>query len=155
MRDRPTPLSQPGCCTEFCATFNTINIASHHNNGEYKTARSPFPRRHCHQSSSPAAMDNRLIWQPIHPSLRPLLDPQYVAFHDSYMQYVMPDDLKVWDGTARTQPSLPPGGTVPAKVGRIQDVQLETCRVRVFVPNDNLGETKYPALLWFHGGEQQ
>lgn len=98
-------------------------------------------------------MDHRTVWQPIHHSLRPYLDPEYVLFHDQHMQYVVPDDAKVWDGTARTHPSLPPGGSIPIKVGRIQDVQLATCKVRVFVPDDNMGEPKYPALLWFHGGE--
>ncbi|CAK3929488.1 AB hydrolase superfamily [Lecanosticta acicola] len=98
-------------------------------------------------------MDTRQIWQPIHPSLRPYLDPEYVAFHDQYMQYVIPDDLKIWDGTARTHPSLPPGGSAPIKVGRIQDISLSpNCRVRVFVPDDNMGDAKWPALLWFHGG---
>lgn len=95
------------------------------------------------------------IYQPIHPSLRPLLDPEYVAFHDQWMQFVLPDDLKVWDGTARTHPSLPAGGSTPLKVKSIVDVRLEHCQVRVFTPEIYPGgmvETKLPALLWFHGG---
>lgn len=100
-------------------------------------------------------MARREVFQPIHASLRHLLDPEYVAFHDEYMQHVFPDELKIWDGSARTQPSLPAGGSMPLRVKRIIDVSLEHCRVRVFLPQPYLGavvEPKLPALLWFHAG---
>ncbi|KAF2162398.1 hypothetical protein M409DRAFT_69031 [Zasmidium cellare ATCC 36951] len=97
-------------------------------------------------------MENQTVYQPICPALRPFLDPEYVQFHERYMQYVVPDHVKAWDGSARTQPSLPPGGSVPVPVQRIQDVRLENCQLRVFVPDDLMGDQKAPALLWFHGG---
>lgn len=92
------------------------------------------------------------IYQPLHPSLRSVLDPEYVAFHDQYMQYVIPDDQKIWDGSARTQPSLPPGGSTPLRVGLVRDIQLDNCKLRLFKPESSQPVAKYPVLLWFHGG---
>lgn len=97
-------------------------------------------------------LDRQAIWQPLHPSVRPLLDPEYIAFHDEYMQYVQPDQTKPWDGSARTNPSLPPGGSRPVEVGSIEDVVLANCKIRVFTPASQVQETGWPALLWFHGG---
>jgi hypothetical protein len=102
----------------------------------------------------PEHMDQLFAYQPIDPSLRPLLDPEYVAFHEAFMQYEVPDEMKLWDGSARTQSFVPYGGSATVKVGRVVDVTLEHCTVRVFVPISKPGEkdTKHPALLWFHGG---
>jgi len=41
-----------------------------------------------------------------YPDIRSKLDPEYVAFHDKYMQYVRPDEIKPWDGSARKLLSL-------------------------------------------------
>ena len=97
------------------------------------------------------------IYQPIHPSLRPLLDPEYVVYHDKYMQYILPDDQKKWDGSARTAPSLPPGGSPLTPVKQTVDIQLQNCRLRLFIPEmrtdeDQIENAKLPTLLWFHGG---
>ncbi|KAF7558915.1 hypothetical protein G7046_g5228 [Stylonectria norvegica] len=92
------------------------------------------------------------IWQPLHPAIRTKLDPQYVAFHDKYMQYVQPDDSKTWDGTARTQPSLPSGGSTPVAVGSIEDFDIGTFRVRVYTPIGEAGERGWPVFIWYHGG---
>ncbi|EGP84385.1 uncharacterized protein MYCGRDRAFT_47934 [Zymoseptoria tritici IPO323] len=100
-------------------------------------------------------MDHQLLlYQPIDPALRPLLDPEYVAFHERYMQYVVPDEMLAWDGSARTLSSIPYGGSTPVKVGRMVDIKLEHCSVRVFVPmlKPSYKDTKLPALLWLHGG---
>lgn len=99
----------------------------------------------------------RPIHQPLHPSVRPLLDPEYVAFHDAHMQYVVPDDRKTWDGSARTDESLPPGGSPLTPVGRTEDFfDLGSFAIRAFVPegepDDDGHEVGWPALLWFHGG---
>jgi hypothetical protein len=101
-------------------------------------------------------MDQLLVYQPIDPSLRPLLDPEYVAYHETFMQYVVPDEMKTWDGSARTLSHVPYGGSAPVKVGQVVDVKLENCSVRVFVPipNPRNKNVKHPALLWFHGGEK-
>ncbi|KAF4120868.1 Carboxylesterase family [Geosmithia morbida] len=91
-------------------------------------------------------------WQPIHPSIRDKLDPEYVAFHDKYMQYVQPDETKTWDGSARTNPSLPPGGSPAVDVGDIRDVSLDKFQVRAYIPAGSPDERGWPVLIWFHGG---
>ncbi|KAK7408630.1 hypothetical protein QQX98_009194 [Neonectria punicea] len=98
------------------------------------------------------AQDGRKIWQPIPTETRPKLDPEYVAFHDQYMQYVQPDDLKVWDGTARTQPSLPPGGTPPVPVGSTRDFCVGEFQLRAYTPTGESEANGWPVLIWFHGG---
>jgi acetyl esterase/lipase len=97
------------------------------------------------------AEKERIIYQPIHPDVRPKLDLEYVAFHDKYMQYVPRDESKVWNGSARTTPALPPGGAEPVRVGLIQDIELSGFTVRVYVP-EGYGTQKLPCFLWFHGG---
>lgn len=95
---------------------------------------------------------NRKIWQPLHPSIRPRLDPEYVAFHDEVLQYVQPSETVPWDPAVRDGPSIPPGGSAPVPVGKIEDVELVNCTVRAFVPEGEASEGGWPGLLWFHGG---
>ncbi|KAH7120498.1 Alpha/Beta hydrolase protein [Dactylonectria macrodidyma] len=98
------------------------------------------------------SQDEPKVWQPLHTAVRAKLDPEYVAFHDQYMQYVQPDDSKVWDGTARTQPSLPPGGIPPVPVGDIKDFRVGQFRLRAYTPTGECDLDGWPVLLWFHGG---
>ncbi|KAK7419515.1 hypothetical protein QQX98_003284 [Neonectria punicea] len=101
-------------------------------------------------SESPDA--NRRIWQPIHPVIRDRLDPQYVAYHDQYLQYIVPDELEDWDGSVRTKGSLPPGGTQPVPVGSIEDFDVGRFRVRAYTPTGESDERGWPVLVWHHGG---
>ena len=97
----------------------------------------------------------KIAYQPIHPDVRPLLDPEYAAFHDQYFQYLVPDDQKIWDGSARIKSSsLPPMESTPMKVGTIQDIDLGHFNLRVFSPQalESTEMRKYPVFLWFHGG---
>ncbi|KAI1261965.1 Alpha/Beta hydrolase protein [Xylariaceae sp. FL1019] len=97
--------------------------------------------------------EDPIVYQPIHPDIRSKLDPEYVAFHDKYFQYVKPDDQKVWDGSARTPPSwIPPTGLKPVPVGSVKDIELENFTIRVFTPAASRPERGWPAFLWFHGG---
>jgi hypothetical protein len=87
-------------------------------------------------------------YQPIHPKLRPLLDPEYVEYHEHHVQFLVPDEQKNWEGSVRVYSSLPASPSLPMKVGLLRDLQLENCRVRVFVPESSQHVYKYPALLW-------
>lgn len=102
--------------------------------------------------ADPTTMSPRPIYQPIHPEVRPKLDPEYVAFHDKYMQYILPDDAKPWDASPRSNPSLPPGGSPISEVGKVINVDLELFKIRAFVPQGTHDGRGWPALLWFHGG---
>ncbi|KAI8681609.1 Abhydrolase-3 domain-containing protein [Fusarium keratoplasticum] len=96
---------------------------------------------------------DRKIWQPLHPAIRDRLDPQYVAYHEAHLQYIEPEKLGVWDGSARTKKvSLPPGGTKPVPVGGIDDFDVGRFRVRVYTPTGECDERGWPVLVWFHGG---
>ncbi|KAK7751893.1 hypothetical protein SLS62_006194 [Diatrype stigma] len=102
-------------------------------------------------------IDDRPIYQPIHPDVRPLLDPEYVAYHDQYLQYVQPDDQKVWDGSARTRPAwLPATESAPVAVGSVRDLDLGAYSIRAFTPSLDEGPPRpaagWPVFLWFHGG---
>ncbi|TLD37805.1 Alpha/Beta hydrolase protein [Venturia nashicola] len=95
--------------------------------------------------------EEREIYQPIHLNIRSKLDPEYVAFHDKYMQYVPCDESKIWDGSARIAPSLPFGGAATVKVASVQDIELPKIKLRAYIPQVNHA-SKLPCLLWFHGG---
>ncbi|KAL3472359.1 alpha/beta hydrolase fold-domain-containing protein [Aspergillus californicus] len=96
---------------------------------------------------------SRPIHQPVHPSIRPLLDAEYIAFHDSHFQYVLPDDQQVWDGSARTAPRPWPSTEFPhTPVASVEDMNLGNFDVRIFTPNAPKPRSGYPVFLWFHGG---
>ncbi|KAL4944302.1 Alpha/Beta hydrolase protein [Aspergillus oleicola] len=95
----------------------------------------------------------RTIHQPIHPTIRPLLDPEYVSFHDTHFQYVIPDDQKPWDGSARTAtPPWSPTSCPLTPVSSIRDIDLPDFPIRVFTPSGPGPEHGWPVFLWFHGG---
>jgi len=96
--------------------------------------------------------EQRKIWQPLGPSLRSKLDPEYVAFHEEFVQFIQPDDSKPWDPEIRTVARLPESGIGPVRVGKTEDLQVGQCSVRVFTPEGEPGGTGWPLLLWFHGG---
>ena len=94
------------------------------------------------------------VHQPIHPDVRPLLDPEYVTFHDQYFQYLVPDDQKVWDGSARLKsPSLPLMESSPIEVGKIENLTVGNFDVRTFTPSALPDQCQpWPVFIWFHGG---
>ncbi|TPX15602.1 uncharacterized protein E0L32_004300 [Thyridium curvatum] len=97
---------------------------------------------------------SRPVHQPIQPHVRPLLDPEYVAFHDKYFQYLVPDDTKPWDGSARLKnPHLPATESEPVPVGNVRDIKVnDNYTVRVFTPDGPKPAAGWPVFLWFHGG---
>jgi len=97
--------------------------------------------------------ESRPVHQPIHPDVRPLLDPEYIAFHDQYYQYLIPDDQKVWDGSARLgHESLPPTESTPVTVGDVHDIDIGHYTVRTFTPACTIPQDGWPVFIWFHGG---
>jgi acetyl esterase/lipase len=99
------------------------------------------------------ASESRTIHQPIHPALRPRLDPEYVAFHDEHLQYVIPSEAEPWDPESRNRPSpLSLGGQRLADVGSVCDKAVGDIQIRVFTPEGDAPDAGWPALVWFHGG---
>lgn len=95
----------------------------------------------------------RTIYQPLHSSIRPLLDPEYVAFHDKYVQYVAPEQLRPWTPGYRTRYTWPYAGSPVVEVGSVKDIRpYSNFTIRVFTPNGRPPSGGWPLLLWFHGG---
>ncbi|KXH30358.1 hypothetical protein CSAL01_13748, partial [Colletotrichum salicis] len=99
--------------------------------------------------------DQRTIHQPIHPSVRAKLDPEYVALHDAIIQYMEPSEARPWDPASRSAPN-PLAHTTQklSPVGRQWDEEIGgEIQVRVFVPEGPApSEAGWPCLVWFHGG---
>ena len=93
------------------------------------------------------------IHQPLHPSVRPLLDPEYVAFHDKYVQYVEPEQLRPWTPSLRTRYTWPYAGSPTVEVGSVQDIRpCGDFDIRIFSPTGEAPTGGWPLLMWFHGG---
>ncbi|KAJ0425628.1 Alpha/Beta hydrolase protein [Aspergillus carlsbadensis] len=96
---------------------------------------------------------SRPIHQPIHPSIRPLLDPEYIAFHDAHFQYIFPDEHQTWKSSVRTAPRpWPSTAFTNTPVGSIRDIPLPNFPIRVFTPTAPKPLSGYPVFIWFHGG---
>ncbi|KAF9059393.1 alpha/beta hydrolase fold-domain-containing protein [Rhodocollybia butyracea] len=54
----------------------------------------------------------RVPKQPLHPSMIPKLDPEYVKFHNDVLQYITPPHTLPWDPAMRNAPTVP-GSTEP------------------------------------------
>ncbi|KAL2828676.1 AB hydrolase superfamily protein [Aspergillus cavernicola] len=99
------------------------------------------------------------IHQPLHPSILPLLNPQYIKFHETHLQYIPPDDQTPWTSSIRTAPKpFPPTESPLTKTASTQDLTLDNFSIRVFTPeldptnNNPAPDPGWPVFLWFHGG---
>lgn len=91
--------------------------------------------------------------QPLHPSVRPLLDPEYVTFHDRYVQYVEPEQLNPWNPNVRTRYTWPYAGSPIGEVGSVKDIRpCENFNIRLFGPVGKPPSEGWPLVIWFHGG---
>ncbi|KAH8838121.1 hypothetical protein MCOR27_005285 [Pyricularia oryzae] len=101
--------------------------------------------------------EERQVWQPLHPQVRPRLDPQYVEVHDKLLQYAPPTHTQPWSAAMRqpSQASVKTGlDVVPVLT---EEVQLERFTILVLTPVTNADdeprpESGWPVFVWFHGG---
>lgn len=104
-------------------------------------------------TAKPTEKSPRRIWQPLDPSVRTLLDPEYVAFHDEYAQFVEPEHIKGWDPRLRSRYTWPYSGSPVVKVGEQKDIQpCPNFTIRVFTPKGDSPAKGWPLVLWMHGG---
>lgn len=95
----------------------------------------------------------RRIWQPLHPTVRTLLDPEYVQFHDKYAQYVEPEQVKGWNPGLRSRFTWPYAGSPVLNVGEVKDIRpCPNFTIRVFTPKGDPPTNGWPVVLWMHGG---
>lgn len=101
------------------------------------------------------APDDRVVHQPLHPSLLTKLDPEYVAFHNAHLRYILPSQATAWDPAVRTNVLSNPfanTSTRAVEVGSIRDIPLKYAQLRVLTPDEDAPEKGWPIMLWFHGG---
>ncbi|PFH48418.1 hypothetical protein AMATHDRAFT_76739 [Amanita thiersii Skay4041] len=99
----------------------------------------------------------RVPTQPLHPSILPRLDPEYISFHTNHLQFLPLVYDKPWDPAFRAGPVVP-GGTLPSRVGKLEDYNLTHTKLRAFTPPGDIppslssSSTGWPVLIYFHGG---
>jgi acetyl esterase/lipase len=96
-------------------------------------------------------MSERIPQQPLHPSIIPRLDEQYIAFHNAELQYIVPPHTLPWNPSIRNAPAVP-GGTEPLKVAKTQDFDLTHTKFRTFTPEGTPPAEGWPVFIFFHGG---
>ena len=81
------------------------------------------------------------------------LDPEFITFYNATLADKPGLHEIPWDPALRNGPPIV-GASEPLQVGFTEDIQLENCKIRAFVPEplSDLDGTKLPALLYFHGG---
>ncbi|KAG6844655.1 hypothetical protein H0H87_005106 [Tephrocybe sp. NHM501043] len=89
--------------------------------------------------------------QPLHLSIIGRLDPEYIEFHNSTLQYIVPPHTLVWDPAIRDAPVVP-GGAPSLEVARTQDFDLTYTKIRTFTPKGEVPEGGWPVFIFFHGG---
>jgi acetyl esterase/lipase len=96
---------------------------------------------------------DKKVYQSIHPSVRGRLDPEYVRFHEEFLQFIKPSEEEPWDPAARYKPSpTTHGAQRVATVGSTVDHDTGTFQVRVFTPEGVAPIGGWPTLVWYHGG---
>lgn len=101
--------------------------------------------------------ERQVVWQPLHPEVRPRLDTQYVELHDTLLQYARPTHTQPWDASIRqpTQASVKTGLDIVPVLA--EEVQLEGFTILVLTPvtgpeDEPKPESGWPVFIWFHGG---
>ncbi|KAF9069074.1 alpha/beta hydrolase fold-domain-containing protein [Rhodocollybia butyracea] len=98
--------------------------------------------------------DTQLAKQPLHPSIISKLDPEYVAFHEKYIQNMTPREQLPWDPIAMRIPL--PIGKKPIDVGKVEEFELKRGghgrMMRAYTPIGEPPKTGWPVLVYFHGG---
>ncbi|KIY66629.1 hypothetical protein CYLTODRAFT_377435 [Cylindrobasidium torrendii FP15055 ss-10] len=89
--------------------------------------------------------------QPLHPSVIPKLDAEYVEFHNEALQYITPPHTLPWSPSLRDAPAVP-GSSPLLPVGSTQDINLAHTDMRVFSPPGEAPTNGWPVFIFFHGG---
>lgn len=99
----------------------------------------------------------RVPQQPIHPSIISKLDPEYVVFHEKYMQHLTPPHMLPWDPVRmRGVQPFTVGSKKPVEVGKIEEFELKKGghgrKMRVYTPLGQPPAKGWPVIVYFHGG---
>lgn len=98
---------------------------------------------------------SQVAHQPLHPSIRDKLDPEYVSLHDQVLQYVKPNESEGWSPASRKFVSpLGAGAQKDVEVGKITNHEIaDGIQARIFTPEGQPASSEgWPCLVWLHGG---
>jgi hypothetical protein len=84
--------------------------------------------------------------QPLHPSIIPKLDPEYVDFHNKHLAQIVPPHTIPWNSVTRNAVTMP-GTSDPLDVRSTKDIALSKCKVRVFTPPGSRPSQGWPAYV--------
>ncbi|KAJ3878666.1 alpha/beta hydrolase fold-domain-containing protein [Lentinula edodes] len=95
--------------------------------------------------------------QPLHDSIISRLDPEYVIFHEKYLQHITPPHSLPWDPVKmRAPPEFGAASRKPVEVGKIAEYELKKGghgrKMRAYTPPGQPPTTGWPVILYFHGG---
>ncbi|KAF8184705.1 alpha/beta hydrolase fold-domain-containing protein [Pholiota molesta] len=89
--------------------------------------------------------------QPLHPSVIPRLDPEYVEFHTKHILNLVAPHTLPWSPEIRNGPAVP-GSSAPLSVAKTQDYDLPNTKFRAFTPEGAPPAGGWPLFIFFHGG---
>lgn len=93
----------------------------------------------------------RTVHQPLHPSVRPLLEQSYVEYHDEHLQFLEPD-IELSSDLRTASSKFESTTSEPVEVGSIRPFDLGKFGVLVYTPKGISPTAGWPAMLGAHGG---
>lgn len=91
----------------------------------------------------------KIIFQPIHESIRNKLDAEYVKLHDDILQYCVPSESEPWSADIRSRPSLIRFASPKlVEVGSVMDIDVDEYQVRVFTPESETPNGGWPCFVY-------
>jgi len=87
------------------------------------------------------------VHQPIHPDILPKLLPEYVQVHNTYNLYTPNIHTLEWNPAVRQNAPVI-GGSEPLQVGKVEDIPLSACTMRLFTPEGTPPSDGWPVFLF-------
>ena len=86
-----------------------------------------------------------MLAQPLHPSIVPKLDPEYVEFHNKHIAQVVPSHTIPWNPVTRNAVTIL-SASDPLDVSSTKDIPLSKCKIRVFTPPGSRPSQGWPVV---------
>ncbi|KIK54915.1 hypothetical protein GYMLUDRAFT_176396, partial [Collybiopsis luxurians FD-317 M1] len=84
------------------------------------------------------------------------LDPEYISYHEKYVQNIPLLNTLPWDPVIMRKPPPFTGARDPLKVGKTEEFELKRGgngrKMRAYIPPGEPPKAGWPILVYFHGG---